>query len=188
MKPVPVLETPRLLLRLLRLGGAPRIQEFFPHYEIVKHMTSAIPWPYPDNGAVTFLSTIMLPGMAQGNDLGWALTLKSAGDDMLIGIISLHGIQKAEPTRGFWVGLPWQKQGLMTEAVEAVTTYALTPSPEGLGLDALYVNTAIDNTGSARLKEKTGAEIVRYEDHDYVAGRLPSAIWKISAKNWKPSR
>jgi RimJ/RimL family protein N-acetyltransferase len=25
--------------------------------------------------------------------------------------------------RGFWMGLPWQGQGLMSEAVEAVTDY-----------------------------------------------------------------
>ena len=184
---IPVLETPRLILRPLRLEDAPRIQSLFPHYEIVKYMTAAIPWPYPEDGAYNSL-VLIASGMEQGTDMGWALTIKENEDDQLVGAIGLHDLMGQKPARSFWIGLPWQRQGLMTEAANAVTTYALTPSPEGLGLDALYIHTAIDNTGSSRLKEHAGAEVVGYEDYDYVAGRLPSALWKISAKTGKQSR
>ena len=68
--PAPVLETPRLRLRPLRLSDAPRIQELFPHPEVVEFMAAAIPWPYPDDGAVRFLESV-LPKMAAGTQYDW---------------------------------------------------------------------------------------------------------------------
>lgn len=186
MRQPPTLTTPRLILRPICIEDAPRIQQLQPHYEIVKHMTSAIPWPFPEDGALTYLRDTLLPSMEKGEEMAWALTLKAAGDDLLIGSIGLHELTSNRPVRGFWLGLPWHRQGLMTEAAKAVTSYALAPEPDGLGLPALYIHNAVDNTGSHRIKERMGGELLGYEERDYVAGRLKAALWKISAQNWRP--
>ena len=73
--PVPVLETPRLRLRPLRLSDAPQCQKLFPHWEIVEFMAAAIPWPYPDDGAQTYLESV-LSKMAAGEEYDWAITSK----------------------------------------------------------------------------------------------------------------
>ena len=63
---IPVLETERLILRPLELADAPAVQKTFPQWEIVKHLSSAsIPWPYPPDGAMTFIRDIALPAMRE---------------------------------------------------------------------------------------------------------------------------
>ena len=58
MSAVPALTTERLLLRPLELADAPQIQAIFPQWEIVKYLTTQVPWPYPEDGALTFMSAI----------------------------------------------------------------------------------------------------------------------------------
>ena len=55
------LETPRLLLKPLELTDADQIQALFPHWEIVRFLTKAVPWPYPPDGALTFLRDSAFP-------------------------------------------------------------------------------------------------------------------------------
>ena len=117
---VPLLETHRLLLRPLELADAAQTQLLFPHWEIVRYLTKHVPWPYPSDGSFKFYRDVAIPAMEQGRAWHWSLRLKS-NPDQLIGSI---GLMKSEnKNRGFWLGLPWHGQGLMTEACEAVTDY-----------------------------------------------------------------
>jgi RimJ/RimL family protein N-acetyltransferase len=86
--------------------------------------------------------------------------------------------------RGFWLGLPWQKQGLMTEAVEVVTDYWF----DELKFSTIRAPKAIANTASRRISEKTGMRVVAMEERDYVSGRLLSEIWEITAEEWRARR
>jgi len=43
--------------------------------------------------------------------------------DRIIGCIGLNNSRNSPSNRGFWLGLPWHGQGLMTEAADAVTDY-----------------------------------------------------------------
>jgi len=176
--PIPILETPRLRLRPLRVEDAPRIQELFPHPEIVEFMAAAIPWPYPEDGAVRFLE-ITLPKMAAGRQYDWAITLKNAGDDLLLGIISLY--PHGDDSRGFWIGRDYQRLGLMTEAVAAVNDFAFGV----LGMPHLTLNNAEPNLGSHRLKEASGAKIIEVnEDVAYVGGRFRQVRWRLTREDW----
>ncbi len=121
--PILILETPRLRLRPLRLTDAPQSQRLFPHWEIVEFMAAAIPWPYPDDGARQHIESV-LPKMAAGREYDWAITLKAANDDLLIGIISLY--PEGNDNRGFWLGRAYQRQGLMTGRRPPSTTSPLT--------------------------------------------------------------
>ena len=56
LPPTPVLETARLLLRPLVPADAPAIQRRFPRWEIVRWLNPRVPWPYPEDGAVRFIS------------------------------------------------------------------------------------------------------------------------------------
>ena len=180
--PIPILKTPRLHLRPLRLSDAPRIQELFPHPEVVEFMAAAIPWPYPKDGAVRFLETA-LPKMEAGGQYDWAITLKAADDDLLIGIISLY--PEGEDSRGFWLGRAHQRQGLMTEAMSAVNDFAFGV----LGMPRLALNNAEPNTGSHRLKEISGAKIIQINDDvPYVGGRFRQVQWRLTREDWENHR
>lgn len=181
MPVVPRLQTYRLELRPSELDDARQTQVLFPHWEIVKYLASIVPWPYPEDGAFTHFRDRALPAMERGDAWHWSLRLKSA-PDQLIGGISL--MREPDNHRGFWLGLPWQGKGLMSEAVEVVTGYWF----DELGFPVLRTHKAIVNTPSRRISEKSGMRVVAVEERDYVSGRLVSEVWEITAAEWRARR
>jgi ribosomal-protein-alanine N-acetyltransferase len=67
-----------------------------------------------------------------------------------IGVISLR--RGEWDNRGYWLGLPWHRQGLMTEAVIAVNDYWF----DVLGFPVLRAPKAVANIASRRISEKNG--------------------------------
>jgi [ribosomal protein S5]-alanine N-acetyltransferase len=177
----PELRTPRLLLRPIELSDADQVQLLFPHWEIVRYLTSRVPWPYPPDGAYTFYRDVALPAVERGDQWHWTLRLRT-DPARLIGSVGL--MNTVNENRGFWLGLPWQGQGLMTEACEAVTDYWF----DRLGFPVLRVPKAVANVRSRRLSEKHGMRVVATEERDYVSGRLPAEIWEITAPEWRARR
>ncbi len=173
-----MLETNRLLLRPLQLEDAAQTQLLFPRWEIVRYMTSLVPWPYPPDGAVTYYRDVALPAMARGDEWHWTLRLKNLPDEVLGSITLRKNVENQN--RGFWIGLPWQRQGLMTEACDCVTDYWF----RALGFPLMRVSKAIANTGSRRISEKQGMRLIGQEYHDFVSGRLLAEIWEITAEEW----
>jgi ribosomal-protein-alanine N-acetyltransferase len=96
----------------------------------------------------------------------------------LIGNISLMNAENKN--RGFWIGLPWQGQGLMTEACDVVTDYWF----DVLKFPVLRVPKAIANGASRRISQKQGMRVVAQLEQDFVSGRLPAEIWEITAEEW----
>jgi len=172
------LETPRLILRPLELADAEQLQKLFPEWEIVRFLDIVVPWPYPDDGALTYLRDRALPAMERGEAWHWSLRLRS-DPDRLIGGVSL--MKTENQNRAFWLGLPWQGQGLMTEAAEAVTDYWF----DTLGFPLLRAPKAVANTASRRISEGQGMRVVAVGERDYVGGRFPTETWEITAEEWR---
>jgi RimJ/RimL family protein N-acetyltransferase len=177
----PILETERLWLRPLELGDAEQIQILFPHWELVQFLAGRVPWPYPPDGALTYCRDIALPAVERGEEWHWTLRLKS-DPSRLIGAISL--MRAENHNRGFWLGLPWQGQRLMSEACDAVTDYWF----DVLKFPVLRAPKAIANQASRRISERQGMRIVAAEERDFVSGRLPAEIWEITAEEWNARR
>lgn len=173
----PILETPRLVLRPLRLADAEAAQRLFPHWEIVRYMTDRIPWPYPPDGTLTYFRENLLPAIRRGEAWCWTLRLRTSPAE-LIGLIELRA--RAEENRGFWIGIPWQQQGLMTEACDAVTEFWFNV----LKQDVLRVSKAVSNVASRRLSEKQGARLIATENRNYVSGSGPAEIWELTRDEW----
>jgi [ribosomal protein S5]-alanine N-acetyltransferase len=174
------LETPRLILRPIELADADQAQRLFPHWEIVKYLNGRVPWPYSGDGAFVFYRDNALPAMERGDAWHWSLRLK-ADPSRLIGAISL---MKGQYNRGFWIGLPWQGQGLMTEAVEAANDYWF----DVLRFPVLRAPKAVVNVASRRISEKTGTRMIEVTESDSVSGPLPTEIWEITAPEWHGHR
>jgi ribosomal-protein-alanine N-acetyltransferase len=172
------LTTPRLILCPLEIADAEAVQELFPRWEIVQFMSSRIPWPYPVDGALTFIRDVALPAMQQGTEWHWSIRRK-AEPVKLIGIVSL--MEGSDDNRGFWLDTAWQGQGLMSEASAAVTDYWF----EVLGRPILRSPKAAANTRSRRISERTGMRLIKTVEREYVAGRLPAEIWEITREEWR---
>lgn len=177
----PTLETSRLLLRPLQLSDAAQVQLLFPHWEIVHYLNNRVPWPYPPDGAYTFYRDVALPAVERGQSWHWTLRLKS-DPSQVIGGIELNRGEKEN--RGFWMAMPWQGQGLMSEACDAVTDYWFSV----LKFAVLRAPKAVGNAASRRISEKQGMRLVGTEERDFVAGRLLAEIWEITAEEWRAGR
>jgi len=179
MPATPVLETPRLILRPMRAGDVPAIQRRFPKWEIVQYLHDEVPWPYPDDGAATNMAQV-LARMDRREQCFWAITLRG-GDDELIGRIDLwadDGVKKDQ--RGFWLDPELWGQGLMTEAADRVTDFALVE----LGWPHLWLSNAEVNLASHRVKEKQGATIVERTPRGYVYGQGVKVTWLLTREAW----
>ena len=174
----PTLETARLLLRPIELADAEQIQAIFPNWEIVKYLANKVPWPYPPDGALTFLRDHALPAIERGDEWLWTI-LRKEDPTALIGVISLA--KHETDNRGFWIAPQWQGRGLMTEACDAVTDYWF----ETLKFPVLRVPKAIANEASRRISVKQRMRVIAAGERDYVSGRLPSETWEITAREWR---
>jgi ribosomal-protein-alanine N-acetyltransferase len=175
------LHTRRLLLRPLQLSDAHQTQLLFPQWEIVKYLNPNVPWPYPADGALTYYRDVALPAIQRGDEWQWTLRLKQSPEHH-IGAISLHRLKP--DNRGFWLGLPWHNQGLMTEAVIAINDFWF----DALEFPLLSAPKAVGNLASRRISEKTGMRVVATEDRDFVSGRFRCEIWEITADEWRKAR
>ena len=177
----PQLETKRLVLRPLTLDDAAQIQRVFPQWEIVRYLSKVVPWPYPPDGAVTFIRDVALPAVERGDTWNWTIRPKT-DPALIIGSIVLR--LSPDKNRGFWLAPEWHRQGLMTEASNAVTDYWF----DVLGQAVLRVPKAIVNEGSRRISENAGMRVVATFERDFVCGRLPAELWEITAEEWRRRR
>jgi ribosomal-protein-alanine N-acetyltransferase len=88
-------------------------------------------------------------------DVGYALFIFSAETDELVGGLTLCNVRRGVTqacTLGYWIGLPFARQGYMTAAVRAVIPFVF----DSLELHRLEAACLPNNTPSRRLLEKTG--------------------------------
>lgn len=177
--------TDRLVLRPLSLQDAPAIQKYFPHWEIVRHLSAkAIKWPYPPDGAEKFLRNIALPAMARGEDWYVGITRKDDPAREVIGVVHLRR-DTATGNRGIWLAADFQGRGYMQEAVTALNDYAF----DVLGFDRLLIKNAAENTASRKLKQKTAARhIATVPASHYLDGCPAQDIWELTATEWRGFR
>jgi len=176
----PVLQTQRLILRPLALSDAPAIQRHFNNWNIIQNLAAMVPWPYPDDGAESFIRQ-QLARIAAGEEIyQWVLALRS-GDGEAIGCISFRpGSDSFKGNRGFWLAEPYWNKGLMTEAVAAVNDFAF----KTLAVDSFHVCNAASNLASRRVKQKTGAEFVGYVELLHHSGQTKSEKWQVTRESW----
>ena len=88
-------------------------------------------------------------------DLGYAYAMLRMSDDELLGGISLSNVRRGvtqTASLGYWLGLPYARQGFMNDAVAAIIPYAI----HNLGLHRIEAATLPDNNPSIRVLERNG--------------------------------
>lgn len=175
----PTLETDRLILRGPTLDDAPAIQKNFNNWNIIRHLSAEVPWPYPDDGAADFLRQTVLPAAATGTMLHWAIVPK-AGPDECIGLIAFRFEETAGGNRGFWLAEPFWGHGYMTEAITTVQDYVFFD----LNIDRFVVINAEGNRASHRVKEKTGAQFLGPAAFAHHDGGTAAEKWEVTRERW----
>lgn len=179
LPPIRTLETERLWLKPLALSDAPAVQRRFPHWEIVKLLNGKVPWPYPSDGAATFIA-----GELRKRDIyNWALRLKSDEPDEAIGLIALRP-RADHDHRGFWLSQEFWGLGLMTEAANRVLDFAF----DECGMIEITLTNAKENVRSGAVKIRQGARLAGEDTVETVSGLKPRQVWRLTAEEWRKRR
>jgi len=181
----PTLTSSRLVLRPLKITDAPSIQQYFAHWDVIKNMGPAVPWPYPENGAECFLRESALPRAEKGEAHLWAITLKGLEADC-VGVMEFRLEANEEGHRGFWLAQHLWGQGLMTEAVFAINDYVF----DVLGYDEIIETNADFNEASRILKQKSGGVLIntRIKKNPGRESDRISEVWSIKRAGWQAIR
>jgi len=179
----PNLESERLLLVPLSLDDVPGIQRHFANWDIIQHLSDRVPWPYPQDGALTFVRDFALPSVDRGEQIVWAIRLKVEPGET-VGLISYEAKDTGLGNRGFWLARHLHGQGYMTEAVGLFQDFVFTE----LGLESFVVMNAVDNPASRRIKEKTGAKFLGEVHSPHRNGTTRTERWLVTRQSWEALR
>ena len=174
----PRMETERLILRPVELRDVPTIQYEFGRWSIIQYMTTSTPWPYPPNGAQFWFTENVLKRYADKSEAVWAIAKKHM-PTVLIGVISIRE-DSGDGNRGFWMSESEQGNGYMTEAVIAVNDWVFQHTE----INELIVKNVVSNYASRRVKEKTGATLMRTTVENYHNGDSESEVWRLRKEDW----
>ena len=112
-------------------------------------------WPADDLTRSAFRRRLRRYSEDIRTDQGYAFLVFRKSDGVLVGGLTLANIRRGVAqagSLGYWMGLPYARQGYMTAAVNAVIPFAL----EKLRLHRLEAACIPTNAGSIRLLEKNG--------------------------------
>jgi ribosomal-protein-alanine N-acetyltransferase len=112
-------------------------------------------WPSDDLTRSAFRRRIRRYSEDIRTDQGYAFLVFRKSDSVLVGGLTLANIRRGVAqagSLGYWMGLPYVRQGYMTAAVHAIIPFAL----EKLRLHRLEAACIPTNAGSIRLLEKNG--------------------------------
>jgi len=112
-------------------------------------------WPDDDLTRGAFRRRIKRYAEDLRADQGYAFLIIRASDGSLVGGLTLANIRRGVAqagSLGYWMGLPFVRQGYMTAAVRAIVPFAFA----GLRLHRVEAACIPSNQGSIKLLEKTG--------------------------------
>ncbi len=158
----------------------PHIQRYVDDFEIIKFLGTA-PWPYPKDGAKTFISDMLEKGVSEEIYI-WTIRLKNDATEA-IGIMD-YRFDGWPDNRGFWIGKPFHGQGLMSEAVIRTQDFIFL----NISKDKIIVRNAVSNVASRTLKEKFGARLLGVSSETYHSGDTEEEIWEITRDSWIAAR
>jgi [ribosomal protein S5]-alanine N-acetyltransferase len=143
------LETERLILRAPSLADADSVKAVVNHPDIAK-MTLNIPYPYPDDGAIRWISNLQ---SSEAMHYNFLITMKDNGT--MMGGIGIHPHERFKRAEiGYWLGLDFWNKGYATEAARRIIDFGF----EELGLERIEAQFFPENPASRRVMEKSGMQ------------------------------
>ncbi|WP_436738600.1 GNAT family N-acetyltransferase [Streptomyces sp. BBFR102] len=190
MEPI-TLTTPRLILRALTAADVDAVYRACQDHEIQRWTT--VPSPYRRTDAEHFVNRVCAEGWQQGTEFAFG-AVDTVGHGALVAAIGLSMRATRTAELGFWTAAEYRGRGLMTEAVEAVTSWGFTQAP----VDRIVWRAEVGNLASRATALRTGFTLEGIERAGilnngvrrdcWVAGLLPTDIGLPSTDAYVPAR
>ncbi|HOT27479.1 MAG TPA: GNAT family N-acetyltransferase [Candidatus Ozemobacteraceae bacterium] len=134
-------------IRPWRPQDAPSLARYANNRRIWAKLRDSFPHPYTHDHAVSYIEM----AMSKKPETLFAICVE---DEAVggIGVIIRTDIERLSAELGYWLGEPFWGKGIVTEAVSAITGYAMRQ----FGLVRIYAMPFATNPASARVLEKAG--------------------------------
>lgn len=162
-----VIETERLMLRPLRRSDAGTLR-IFSSDERVARMTRDIPHPLPPGAVEGFIARALAEDRHE--DV-WVLDGSGAGQEALLGLISLQRMDRSQSEINYWVVPAFWNTGLASEAVRGL----IEANPRGD--KTMFASVFQDNPASARVLTNAGFEYLGDAETYAVARGATVPTW-----------
>ena len=147
--------TEHLVLRRYRLDDAEQLYEWFGKNPAMYKYSGWNPYATLEMTQKTVQQFID----SYGDDRSYSWVMDVNGDDVVVGTIGAYDYDNGRIEIGISVSENWQGRGFATEALKAVLEY-LT---ENEGIACVTAWCAAENTGSSKVMEKAGMQLVKTE-------------------------
>jgi RimJ/RimL family protein N-acetyltransferase len=135
------------LLRSWRLGDADAIARHANNHKIWLNLRDAFPYPYTVQDAREFIKS--LKDRTPETTFAIAVNGEAAGS---VGFVLRHDVERVSAEIGYWLAEPFWGRGIATEALAAMTEYAMVTHH----LTRMYALPFAWNAASCRVLEKAG--------------------------------
>lgn len=141
------LELPSCCVREFTSGDAAALARYANNRNISRFMRDRFPHPYALQDAADFIRHVH----GQSPCVTWAIDVdgQAAGS---IGIMPRSDIERVSAEIGYWIGEPFWGRGIMTEAPQLLTPWAMRE----FQLTRVYALPFATNAASCRVLEKAG--------------------------------
>lgn len=139
----------------IALRHAEPMQQLANDYEVAKW--TRLPFPYPPNGAVQFISHQIME-----RDAGNAFIFAMEYSGSFVGACGLHNVSNGQgPELGYWVGKPFWGNGYATRGTQLLVRFGF----EQLSLPRIHAHAIEPNNASRRVLEKCGFRFLGLKEH-----------------------
>lgn len=168
----PTVSTDRFDLRPVRKSDTGLIQ-LYGGDERVARMTAAIPHPLPPGATEAYVNRVISP---QREEDVWAMDATKVGGAELMGIISMHRMDRNQSEIGYWVAPAFWNTGLASDAVGALV------NANPMRNETIFASVFQDNPASARVLVNTGFDYIGDAETFCVARNAKVPTWTYICK------
>ncbi|MBS3088020.1 GNAT family N-acetyltransferase [Candidatus Pacearchaeota archaeon] len=179
------LETERLVLREYSPNDVNDIILKINDLDVSKYL-EVVPYPYTSEDGEWFVNHCVENSKKTPRDkYEMAITLKESGE--FIGGVGLSNIDTyvGSAELGYWIGKNYWRQGIMTEAIDALINFAFYK----LELNRLILSAYVPNTGSNELAKKLGFTLegtTRQSARTKSTGKIyDTNCWGLLKQEWR---
>ena len=148
MEEFPTLYSKNIILRKIDVNDIPNLIKYANSKSVSDNIVN-MPYPYREPDAVFRISRVV-SGFKNKNRFVFSIILKEINS--FIGEVVLYIENPGIGQLGYWIGEPFRRQRIMTEAVYEVLSFGF----EVLKLNAIYATTKEGNIGSKKVLINNG--------------------------------
>ncbi|GHU56630.1 N-acetyltransferase [Bacteroidia bacterium] len=135
------------LLRPWEKGDAASLTGHANNFKVWQNVRDCFPHPYTVTDGRDFIELALSKPATQ--DFAIVIDGNAVGG---IGIVPLSDVERFSAEIGYWIGEPFWNKGIVTQAVQTMTTYIF----DHTNINRLFAPVFAHNAASARVLEKSG--------------------------------